>query len=254
MRTTKAISTISYNSAEFLELKLNELIRSKIISFWAFVPHKPEDDEAGNKPHKHLYIEPAKRIQTDDLRDVLTELDINHPTNKPLKCLSFRSSKFDDWFLYSMHDRAYLASKGQSRKFSYLLSDFITSDDDELVFLVKSIDQTALNVYKRMEDAISKGLNFVEFAKLVTVPVQQIYSWQHTYELIAENRTNRNSRDTHTPLEDVESFSVDVSELILNEETGELVTSAKNDNNEPLWCGGTHDQWAELYESADNGG
>ena len=206
-------------------MKLNELKASKIISFWAFIPHKPEDDEAGNKPHKHLYIEPAKRILTDDLRDKLIELDINHPTQKPLKCLNFRSSKFDDWFLYALHDSAYLASKGQSRKYHYTFSDFYSSDEDELIFLAKSIDQNALNVYKRMEDAISKGLTFVEFAKLVTVPVQQIYSWQHTYELIAQNRTNRNDRDTHTPSEDAQSPSDDDSGLNVDETTGELLTS-----------------------------
>ena len=205
-------------------MKLNELKASKFISFWTFIPHKPEDDEAGNKPHKHLYIEPAKRILTDDLREKLIELDINNPT-KPLKCLSFRSSKFDDWYLYAMHDRAYLASKGQSRKYQYSFSDFYSSDEDELIFLVKSIDQNALNVYKRMEDAVRKGLTFVEFAKVVTVPVQQIYSWQHAYELIADNHLNRNDRDTHTPSEDVQSPSDDISDLNVDEMTGELLTS-----------------------------
>ena len=69
VRTTKPIATISFNSPDFLRTKLEELRDAGRISFWAFIEHKPEDDEGGKKSHCHLYIEPSKMLQTDDLKD-----------------------------------------------------------------------------------------------------------------------------------------------------------------------------------------
>lgn len=82
MRTTKPISTISFNSREYLALKLHELQKSGRISFWAFVEHQPEDDEAGKKVHNHVFVIPSKMLQTDDLREELKEYDPEHP-DKP---------------------------------------------------------------------------------------------------------------------------------------------------------------------------
>ena len=45
MRTTKPIATISFNTPDFLKLKLNELLKAGRLSFWAFIVHKPEDDD-----------------------------------------------------------------------------------------------------------------------------------------------------------------------------------------------------------------
>ena len=69
MKTTMPTSTISYNSGGFLKLKLDELLKAKVIQFYAFIEHVPEEDE--KKKHKHLYIEPAKSVQTEELRDEL---------------------------------------------------------------------------------------------------------------------------------------------------------------------------------------
>ena len=68
MRTTKPIATISFNTPEYLKLKLDELTKAKKIAFWAYIVHQPEDDEAGNKVHMHVYIEPSAMVQTEDLR------------------------------------------------------------------------------------------------------------------------------------------------------------------------------------------
>lgn len=45
MRTSKPIATISYNSADFLKLRLNDLIKSKKICDWMFIQHTAEADE-----------------------------------------------------------------------------------------------------------------------------------------------------------------------------------------------------------------
>ena len=69
-------------------------------------------------------------VQTDDIREYLKEFDPNCP-DKPLGCLIFQSSKFDDWYMYGLHDPEYLASKGEAREFIYSRDNFKFSDEDD---------------------------------------------------------------------------------------------------------------------------
>ena len=93
------IATISYNSDKYLILKLKQLQKAKVVSSWFFINHIPEDDET--KAHKHLYIEPAKTIQTEDLRDEFIEPNLKDPS-KPFKCLPF------EWSLLAQYINAYV--------------------------------------------------------------------------------------------------------------------------------------------------
>lgn len=190
MRTTKPISTISFNSPEYLKTKLNELKNAKIVSFWAFMPHKPEDDEAGTKEHQHVYVEPSKMVQTDDIKAELMEPDPAHP-DKPRGCLPFHTSKFDDWYLYSLHDKRYLASKGQSRRFHYEHDQFVTSDPDNLLALSRSIDLLSLSPYADMQDAIKQGISWNEYFARGYVPLPQIKAFMLAWQSLGGSGTNR---------------------------------------------------------------
>ena len=127
MRTSKSISTISYNSIDFLERRLKELIEKHIISNYMFIKHYAEKDETKN--HIHLYMQPNKLLDTMDLQDYFIELDFNNP-GKLLKCIDFRISSIDDWILYSMHYKPYLLSKLEVREFAYNKDDFYYYDID----------------------------------------------------------------------------------------------------------------------------
>ena len=208
MRTTKPISTISFNSANYLRLKLDELVKAKKLSFWAFITHKPEDDEGGKKEHHHVFTVPAKMLQTDDLREELKEFDPAHP-DKPLGCLIWTSSKFDSWYLYALHDKRYLASKGQSRKYHYLHDDIIASNDDDLLMMSRQIDLVSLSPYADMQDAIDHGLTFAEYFKRGTIPIPQIRPFMTSWELLASTSTNRNGKQGHA--------------MSIDEETGEVI-------------------------------
>lgn len=196
MRTTKPIATISFNTPEYLFLKLDELVSSGHISFWSACVHKPEDDEGGKKQHTHVYLEPSKMIQTDSLVDFLKEPDPAKP-NKPKGCLRFGSSKFDHWYLYAIHDKRYLASKGQSRKFHYSFSDIATSSDEDLLYKVKSIDLLSISPYFDMLDAIEHGITWAEYFRRGSIPIQQLNQWQKAWELLTCNEINRNGRKGH---------------------------------------------------------
>lgn len=208
MRTTKPISTISFNTPAYLELKLNELLKAGRISFWVFIPHKGEDDEAGKKDHCHVYIEPAKMLQSDDIKAELKEFDPSNPT-KPLGCISFKSSKFDHWYLYGLHDKKYLAMKGQSRQFHYVHDDMVSSDSDDLLFKARSIDMIALSPYADMESAILAGVSWDEYFARGCVPIQQVALYERAWYLLVKNAVERAGRKNH-PMD-------------VDEDTGEVV-------------------------------
>lgn len=194
MRTSRPIATISYNTKEHLNIVLDELIRKRAISFWAWVEHHPEDDET--KAHKHLYIEPNGQIDTDSLREQFLQVDLTNPTAKPLGTLNFRPSKFTDWYLYALHDSSYLDTKGQSRRYHYTLEDVQTSDHDELVENIHMMDLSKINRSLILKTAAESGVPFAEILALGQIPLQQTPAYQRAYELI-QNYTYRNGKDGH---------------------------------------------------------
>lgn len=196
MRTTKPVSTISFNTPAYLQLKLQELTRAHVLSFWAYIVHKPEDDEAGNKEHAHVYMEPSKMVQTDLIRDELREYDPEKP-DKPRGTLTFRSSKFGPWYLYALHDKRYLASKGQSRRFHYDHDAIVASDDDDLLAMSREIDMLSISPYADMLDAQAHGLTWAEYFARGTVPLAMVQQFERAWHLLIQERTDRNYREGH---------------------------------------------------------
>ena len=194
MKTSKPFSTISYNTADFLSVKLNDLVNRRKIAFWAYVEHLPEEDE--KKAHKHLYIVPNGQINTDEvLLDILVEYDHTHP-EKPLGCVGVKSSKFYDWYMYSIHDVDYLSSKGQSRKYHYRREEVACSDTDYLNEEIHQMDMSKLSKVKALNEAVRNGVPFEELLMRGQIPVQQVYAFQKTYGML-QTYTFRNGRDTH---------------------------------------------------------
>lgn len=194
MKTSKPFSTISYNTADFLFQKLSELVSRRQIDFFAWVLHYPEEDES--KEHKHLYIVPNGRVDTDQVLDYLLELDPKKP-DKPLKCMRPHSSKFADWYLYALHDTAYLASKGQARKYHYTLSDVVCADNDYLLEEVHTIDYAKLNRFASLRDAALSGQRFEELLLSGAIPIQQTYAYRQAFDLMANYKTDRAGRVSH---------------------------------------------------------
>ena len=207
MKTSKPFSTISYNTADFLNQRLSELVARRKIDFYAWVLHYPEDDE--KKEHKHLYIVPNGRIDTDQVLDYLLEPDITHP-DKPLGCIHVRSSKFSDWFLYSLHDTAYLASKRQARRYHYSFDDVQSSDTDYLIEEIHTIDFAKLNRFNVLRDAVENDTPFEELLLAGAIPIQQTYGYKQAYDLMSHYKTYRNGRNNH--------------EQNIDKDTGEIIS------------------------------
>lgn len=211
MKTSQPLSTISFNTRAFLVGKLNELLAAKIIEFWAAMEHQPEPDENHDdtkKAHFHVYLEPAKQVQTVDLKNAFLEPD---PTNdKPRGCLNFSKSKFDDWYLYALHDAAYLMSKGQTRTWTYAPEEMITSDADDLEYKVRNIDTHHIGVYVKMVQYQNANLNFADFLVGEMVSPHEIIPLERAWHLLTLHNVYRNGHAIHpSDYTDVSTDSVD---------------------------------------------
>lgn len=201
MRTSRPFSTISYNSTVFLETKLRELLNRNVLDFWVFIEHFPEDDET--KKHKHLFCVPSRLLDTAQFVDELKEIDPVNPLGKPLGCINPRSSKFPDWYLYCLHNKAYLLSKGQTRKHFYSDNDLVTSDVDYLRDLIHQIDFSKLNRSQVIVEAVENNISFETLVRQGRIPIPLINQYRLGYDIISGRfETYRNDRETHTPKSD----------------------------------------------------
>lgn len=196
MRTSKPISTISYNSQEYLVMKLDELMRSHKISDYMFIHHFAEEDESKN--HIHLWIKPNTLLDTMDLQNHFIELDPKHPS-KPLKCIDFRVSNVDDWILYSQHYKPYLASKGESREFSYTRDDFVYPDDDTFEYLYNHAFKGSEWAQRNqiLEQLCSCRIKPTDLILNGTIPLQMASQLNAFKYMESHYGTDRGGRDGH---------------------------------------------------------
>lgn len=153
MATQKPIATISYNSESFLREKLEAWLSAHIIQAYQYICHKGED---GDKDHIHLRIEPNKKLDPMDLQESLREYVMDN--EKPLGVRPFRPSKEEDWFLYAVHDKEYLAIKyanDKGEKLPYSWKDIKAPEDydTEIAFIraKSSMSHSASNMASRLQ-------------------------------------------------------------------------------------------------------
>lgn len=154
MATQKPISTISYNTEDYLREKLETWLKAHIIQTYMYICHKGED---GDKDHIHLRIEPNKRLDPMDLMEELKQYVSGQ--EKPLGCRPFRPSKEEDWILYAVHDKDYLRDKyaeDSKEKLPYKWQDIRAPEmyDVEVAYVrAKShMKHTSANIAKRITD------------------------------------------------------------------------------------------------------
>lgn len=178
MVTSCNISTISYNSREFLLKTLSRLVELRVINFYSFIEHLPEEDE--KKSHIHLYIVPNGRIDTDKLREDYFLEPVSSSTSC-LNCLPFYHSKWADWYLYSSHNRSYLNSKMEERKYYYSDDEFVNSDDMYFTELCHTIDYSKFMGNERFKNAVLSGMTFKECLEKGIVPINLVRQYQTFY-------------------------------------------------------------------------
>lgn len=198
MKTIKPISTISYNTKPFLMGVLDRLVKNKIIEFWVFIHHEAEEDET--KAHFHVYLEPSKSVDTIALREQFNEIDLANPKEKPLGVLPFNKSDFPNWYWYGIHDVAYLASKGESRKYHYGLEDMTTNEAEYLGYKVAESPRPCSEAVRAME-MFSMGLSDMQIAVALNGKISQL---GHAVQGVGMLRdyTYRNGKANHEEIEE----------------------------------------------------
>ena len=194
MQTIRVISNISYNTIEYFESKVQELIERRIIDwcYWAF--HLADEDEL--KDHIHFVLKPSKRLETADLRDLFKEHD---PTNeKPRTCTARwqPTNSMDDWLLYAKHDPAYLASKGQYRRHHYKWDDIKATDEDALHADIAVIDMRKYLILEWLEDAARNQTPFFVLVQQGLIPIAQRSQFEFQYNALTKAIENEKQGKT----------------------------------------------------------
>lgn len=178
MKTSKPISTISYNSEEFLKAKLDYLVRSGEIVFWYYIKHHGEYDketDIQDKDHIHVYIESGNKIDTIKLGEMFLEYENGDLNSKPLKCMPFRVSKPYDALLYNIHHTQYLLTKFEKKEFSYTLDDIVTNDKDYLLQLYSEAMHSDIFKRDRMVKLMDSGVSVSEMCYHGLININQAY-------------------------------------------------------------------------------
>lgn len=195
MRTSKPISTISYNSEEFLRGKIEYWKNQGLIEFGMWIRHEPDEDN--KKVHFHVFLKPAKLIQTMDLEMDSCELDPNFP-DKPLKMIGFRVSKENDWVLYGLHDKEYLASKGMQRNIHYDLGDIQSTDSDTLADIITHLnDERKGKLETRIMECVGMGLNWAEIVGSGLIPLRHMHNAKLLFDALTygNNKIEKSAGD-----------------------------------------------------------
>lgn len=210
MRTSKFISTISYNSEVFLQNVLNNLISDKKIVFWAYIMHFPELGE--RKKHIHLILQPNGIINTDILSDLFVEPVAD--SEIPLNVMPWRSSNFLDFILYGIHDSNYLAKKLLKKKFHYSIADFQTSDFAYLNEMFYSSDMSKYSRLDFLKTALEHGLTFPQCVACGFIPLAQAKQYQFVYQCLLSNRINENANSDFVRVNHLKPVNLTFDDII----------------------------------------
>lgn len=180
MQTIKIISNVSYNSDEFFEATVKRLEANGVIDWCYWIRHDADTDET--KPHIHFVLKPSARLDTQKLREQFKEIDLSHPT-EPLCCTKrwFSTNSMEDWLLYGVHDVAYLASKGQTRKHHYGFEDIKSTDPDGLRQDWNMIDRSKYDRLQILFEAAQRQIPFGLLVQMGRVPIPQRAQWEMQY-------------------------------------------------------------------------
>ena len=153
MKTSKPISTISYNTEKFLNKETN----------------------IQDKNHIHVYLEFADRVDTIKLGEMFLEYENGDLNSKPLKCMPFRVSKSYDALLYNIHHAQYLLQKFEQKEFAYTIDDIVTSDRDYLNQIYSEAMHSDIFKRDRMMKLMDSGVSVAEMCYHGLVNTNQAY-------------------------------------------------------------------------------
>ena len=143
------------------------------IDYWLAIEHLPESEE--KKLHCHFLLVPAGRVDTAVVRN-----EIPH-------CLPLRASKVNDWFLYSLHDPAYLMQHGLIKSRGYELYEMQTNlanPRESIEGLYQASIEGFGGSYNRIQAIKTMASNSVDWSTVLSsglIPPQQLQFYKELY-------------------------------------------------------------------------
>ena len=167
MKSKQYLSTICYSPSAETGFKLNELVKSNKLDFFALISHKAEEDE--KKDHDHLIIFPNTAVDTREL-DAYLKCVPNENGETFGTCGIWHTvgkKNVSDWILYVLHDVMYMRIKGYTdRKYTYSEYDFLSSNQDGMDNLVYDAYHTSTFTFnRRVLDLIIKSKDIKQTGK-----------------------------------------------------------------------------------------
>lgn len=219
MKTSKPISTISYNSEEFLKAKLDYLVKNNTIEFWFYVKHLGEYDKETNiqdKDHIHLYIQCCDRVDTVKLREQFVEYENGDLNSKPLQCMPFQTSKPYDALLYDLHYQPYLLMKMETKQFSYTLDDVVTNDIDYLRHMYSEALHSDLFKRDRIMKLMDNGVSMAEMCFHGLINPSQAYQLAFYEQMFKKGQAEvaSNGGVVSQAIAELQSPAIDVSKPV----------------------------------------
>lgn len=222
-KTSKYISSISYNSKKFLLDKLDALIYTREISYYEFIQHYPDEDD--KKKHFHLFIMPNHSLDLALFKDYFNEYTFNFkkikcikkillptyflfgrqsyknkPKFKPLGCMPFRvTHKYGDWYWYVIHNTDYLRAKELVRNLHYSDSDIYSYNLDfhnTLVLENKLEDFCTMGdvqLIKYCLNCIKNNISFAKMLKTGYIPLNKVNQFKTFYNSVYTNSNTYSS-------------------------------------------------------------
>lgn len=192
--TAKPIATISYNTEQFIERKLEQLFNAKIIVDYRWIKHYGED---GDKDHIHLIMYPNKRIDTGLLQDEFKEVVATE--TKPLGVLPIRTSKPDHWLMYALHDADYLEAHKSDNdgdgKIRYELEDIHTPYAEQLardykkaLSLRRTQNQEIIDSFVKDHQTLTQALYSLNANPMQIIAIRQALSKEQEIEAYNDAR------------------------------------------------------------------
>lgn len=214
-QTQKPVSTISYNTENFLDRKLEKLYEAHIIDYALYIKHKGEkevDDFTGeittDKDHWHIYLDLAKRVELFNLKKEFNEKDIENFNSKPLGCMNFQASKLGHWLCYAVHKLEYLVIhkiEESKKEYTYNLKDIKTIGliDGELNNLWKQHARPLLNTKQGL---VYKALGGEDDAYKMSIDTLGIHGGSIVNYKIISEKENRHERLTDDEVKKLEEI------------------------------------------------
>lgn len=187
MRTSAPFGFISYNSCEFLENVLKTYIENGVFLRAACWYHESLGNE---KNHFHCWVEPAVQMETGSIVNEFVEI-LENGDKQSIAIRPKCGSKWNDAYLYGIHDSEYLASKGlereqvniQSEKHIYL-GDFAADIEQAQIYKFK----VCLSPYARLKALFEMGKTLEEVYDILRIPFSQLYSVAQAYSTISRDK------------------------------------------------------------------